>query len=407
MKKFNKLFLVFLCLMIIQIINVQGKSATYQAKKKAPIYQKYPAKKKTKILKYIPKKTKVTIKYINKTYGKVTYKKKTGYVKFSYFKKIATSKKTTQTTSKTTTQTTTQTTSQETDETTYKKGVYVLKSDVVVRKTADRSGEEVVTLNKGTTISLTQFSQSWGIFSYQYEDVYIPMANLSYQSSPASTTYKAPNHTVKVIAIDPGHQKKGDLTYEPIGPFADYPQKYKNTVGCSGYATRQLESALNLDIANKLKALLEERGYQVVMVRTSQSDKICNSERAAIANHSQADAYVRIHADSSEDHRVYGFTTYAPAGTSGNTYQVGQLQKASVKLSECILKEALKTTGAKSLGLLKRDWYAGSNYSKVPVTMIEMGFLSNAEEDRKLATEAYRDQVALGIANGVDAYFAS
>ncbi|MGX8680770.1 MAG: N-acetylmuramoyl-L-alanine amidase family protein, partial [bacterium] len=72
-----------------------------------------------------------------------------------------------------------------------------------------------------------------------------------------------------------------------------------------------------------------------------------------------------------------------------------------------ILKEALKTTSAKSLGLLKRDWYAGSNYSKVPVTMIEMGFLSNAEEDRKLATEAYRDQVALGIANGVDTYFAS
>jgi N-acetylmuramoyl-L-alanine amidase len=46
----------------------------------------------------------------------------------------------------------------------------------------------------------------------------------------------------------------------------------------------------------------------------------------------------------------------------------------------------------------------GFNYSKVPSVFVEMGLMSNAAEDRKLATAAYQDKLAVGMANGIVAY---
>ena len=67
----------------------------------------------------------------------------------------------------------------------------------------------------------------------------------------------------------------------------------------------------------------------------------------------------------------------------------------------------MKATGAQDRGLVERSDLTGFNWSEVPVVLVEMGFLSNPEEDQKLSTEKYRKQVADGIADGAQEWLAA
>jgi N-acetylmuramoyl-L-alanine amidase len=69
-----------------------------------------------------------------------------------------------------------------------------------------------------------------------------------------------------------------------------------------------------------------------------------------------------------------------------------------------ILKDLIGSTGAISRGLSPRDDMTGFNWSKVPVVLVEVGFLSNPHEDEMINTDDYQNKIAAGIVNGINKY---
>ena len=205
----------------------------------------------------------------------------------------------------------------------------------------------------------------------------------------------------KVICIDAGHQTKANLEKEPIGPGAKT-TKFKVTGGTSGLWTKQTEYSLALKVAKKLKKILKKRGYKVIMCRTKNDVNMSNSERATIANNSNADAFIRIHANGAASKSVNGAMTICQ--TKNNPFN-SSIYANSKLFSEKVLDGVVNKTGCKKLYVWETDTMSGINWSKVPVTIIEMGYMTNEAEDRALNTASYQKKMAEGMANGIDEYF--
>lgn len=208
--------------------------------------------------------------------------------------------------------------------------------------------------------------------------------------------------SIHVVVIDAGHQEHADTGTEPVGPGAKT-RKTKVAGGTTGVATGVPEYKLNLKVSRRLRRELEKRGYRVVMIRNRNNVNISNRQRALKANRSGGEIYIRIHADAAGTGSVSGASALTPS--SKNPYVAG-LYRSSKRLSERILKAYCKKTGFRNRGLSYRDDLTGTNWSKIPVTLIELGFMSNPAEDRNMQKTDVQRKMEKGIADGIDAYFA-
>lgn len=202
------------------------------------------------------------------------------------------------------------------------------------------------------------------------------------------------------VVLDPGHSAVVAPGTEPLGPgSSEY--KAADASGTSGVASGVREYELTLNISVQLKAELEERGYTVLMTRESNDVPVSCIERANVANNAGAAAYVRIHANGSENQGAAGAMTICT--TPGSPY-ASELYSASRNLSDCILNKYCEMTGCRSEGVWETDTMSGNNWSRVPVTIVEMGYMTNPQEDLLMQTPEYQSKIVQGIANGIDLF---
>ena len=203
-----------------------------------------------------------------------------------------------------------------------------------------------------------------------------------------------------VIAIDAGHQAHGNFGQEPIGPGAST-MKTKVAGGTSGTTSGVPEYQLTLDVSLKLRDALEEKGYQVVMIRETNDVDITNSERAQIANEADADAFIRVHANGSDSASANGAMTICQ--TSSNPYN-SEYYEDSKRLSELVLDAYTEATGIRKERVWETDTMSGINWCMVPVTIIELGYMTNPEEDMKMQDEEFQNTMVEGIVAGIETY---
>ena len=200
-----------------------------------------------------------------------------------------------------------------------------------------------------------------------------------------------------LVVIDPWHDLYGNSATEPIGPGSST-RKIKDGGGARGVVSGKPEAVINLAVSKRLAALLKGAGVRVVMTRTTTSHtSMGNVERAKIANRLHAAALVRVHCDGSTSGATGTHTLY-PAYRAGWT---SDIYKSSLRLAKLVQAGLVGSLGFPNRGLDPRSDITGFNWADVPVILPELGFLTNAAEDRVLASSTGQQEAAVGMCRGI------
>jgi N-acetylmuramoyl-L-alanine amidase len=178
---------------------------------------------------------------------------------------------------------------------------------------------------------------------------------------------------------------------------------------------------MTLDVALRLKKVLETRGYAVELTR-SDDRRVELEERANLAARAKADLFLSIHFNAlppTVAGRVTGSETYVLTPqfqrSSGDekkdkkaelAFPGNRLDYANAVLGYCLHRQLLTDLRSSDRGF-KRARYIVLCYAECPAALVEAAFLSNNAEARRIATPEYRQQIAQAIASGVGAYAAT
>ena len=162
------------------------------------------------------------------------------------------------------------------------------------------------------------------------------------------------------------------------------------------------EYVLTLNMAKKLQTTLKKQGCKVILTRKNNRTALSCAQRARIANKAKADAYLRIHANGVDSASATGAMTICV--TRGNRFVSSSMYKKSYNLSKAVLNAYVKATGCRKEYIWETDTMSGNNWSKVPTTLIELGYMSNPAEDRLMQSTSYQKKMVKGMANGIKTY---
>lgn len=201
-----------------------------------------------------------------------------------------------------------------------------------------------------------------------------------------------------MITIDPGHDSRANLKTEPIGPGSKT-RKIKDGGGTRGVVTGTPEHVVTLNVGLHLRKLLRNDGYCVTMTRTTGGGlSKGNVYRARVANRAGAKLLVRIHADGNASGSVHGSSTLYPAFRRGWT---DDILPASKRAARILQRQLVKGLGTQDRGIVRRSDITGFNWADVPVVLVELGFMTNAGEDRRLSRASYQRRAARALRRGV------
>ncbi|MCL6573937.1 MAG: N-acetylmuramoyl-L-alanine amidase, partial [Bacillus sp. (in: Bacteria)] len=172
------------------------------------------------------------------------------------------------------------------------------------------------------------------------------------------------------------------------------------------------EADLNLAVAKKVQSLLLDRGYTVYMSRNNNTT-LSLLDRSQMANELETDIFVSIHTNSTAggettangiESYYYQYDANYPSKINGDLHNNPERISKSVKLTNLIQDNLIEYTGANDRGT-DGETFSVVRESSMPATLIEMGFINNSSERKKLVTDSYQNIIAKAIADGIDEYF--
>ncbi|MFJ7639455.1 SH3 domain-containing protein [Peribacillus sp. NPDC097225] len=240
---------------------------------------------------------------------------------------------------------------------------YVISDSLNIRNGPSATNKIIGAVDRSDSVIVTETQGDWG--KVETQSGLVGWASLTYLSK----TKPSDGFKGKVIVLDPGHGGS-----DP---------------GASGKNNR--EKDLTLSTAKKLKAKLEEAGAKVVMTRTGDTYPSL-SKRVEISQANKPDVFISIHYNAGPS-SANGIETFYLASN------VNEKELAQTVQAEIIKETKLRDRGAKTGNFqVIRD-------NKQAAILLELGFISNLEEEKLIATSAYQDTAVTGIFNGLKKYF--
>lgn len=199
----------------------------------------------------------------------------------------------------------------------------------------------------------------------------------------------------RVVVIDPGHGGKDS--------------------GAKSMANGEYEKNYALDCARRLQRLLKAAGWQVILTRTNDT-YLTLPDRVAIADRAQADLFLSLHFNSGTGNGAQaGVETYCltPSGMPSTLLREmsddprerhpnNAFDEQNFQLATRVHRSVLAVTGASDRGVRRARFMGVLRSQSRPAVLVEAGYLTNPNEARKIATPAYRQSIAEGIAKALE-----
>ncbi|WP_018661062.1 N-acetylmuramoyl-L-alanine amidase [Heyndrickxia acidiproducens] len=248
--------------------------------------------------------------------------------------------------------------------------VMLLQDQTNLRSSPSLSASVLATGDAGETYPVLKQSGDW--YEIQINGgTHAYVASWLVQKSTAAgrANQKKPGIKGKTIVLDPGHGGEDH-----------------GTTGYSG----TLEKVITLKTVDALYGKLKKAGARVILTRRDDS-YVSLPQRVEISNTNRADAFVSIHFDSSQEVYISGHTTY-------------YFHRRGLSLANIIDKQLSNSIRTHDRGVKFGDYHV-IRENKQPAILLELGYLSNPQEEQMMLSKAFQRKAVAGIYNGLQEYF--